>query len=99
MPFTRGYAYEGMLFREVAERAKANEDLHLRFKDIVFVGLNALTPAEPFCWNILKIVGLPILLGLRFAFVRDKQNKASFWVTSNLRFLRLKMKNHQNGNR
>ena len=23
MPFTRGYAYEGMLFREVAERAKA----------------------------------------------------------------------------
>ena len=28
----REYAYEGMLFREVAERVKANEDLHLRFK-------------------------------------------------------------------
>jgi len=60
----RGYAYEGMLFREVAERAKANEDLHLRFKDIVFVGLNALTPAETILLEYLKIVGLPIFIGI-----------------------------------
>jgi len=81
----RGYAYEGMLFREVAERAKANEDLHLRFKDIVFVGLNALTPAETILLEYLKNCGIAdFYWDYDSPFVRDKQNKASFWVTSNL---------------
>lgn len=81
----RGYAYEGMLFREVAERAKANEDLHLRFKNIVFVGLNALTPAETILLEYLKNRGIAdFYWDYDSPFVRDKQNKASFWATGNL---------------
>src|SRR5690554_6299699 len=42
----RGHAYEGMIFREVAERARKGEMDGLNGGSHIFVGLNALTPAE-----------------------------------------------------
>jgi len=39
-------AYEGMIYREVAERIIQEEKIEMEWKKVVFVGLNALTPAE-----------------------------------------------------
>lgn len=39
----RGIGYDGMIFREVAEKA---DDLHLDYERVVFVGFNALTTTE-----------------------------------------------------
>lgn len=81
----RGYAYEGMLFREVAERANARENLNLRFKDLIFVGLNALTPAETVLLEHLKNLGVAdFYWDYDSPFVHDKQNKASLWTAENL---------------
>ena len=38
--------YEGMIFREVAERMQRRETIELEYKRVIFVGFNALTPAE-----------------------------------------------------
>ena len=77
----KGYAYEGMLFREVAEKAKKREELNVRFSDIVFVGLNALTPSETMLLDFLKTAGVAdFYFDYDSLLVRDEQNKASFWV-------------------
>ncbi len=39
-------AYEGMIYREVAEKIMQNNLIDMKWKKVVFVGLNALTPAE-----------------------------------------------------
>lgn len=81
----KGYAYEGMLFREVAERAKQKEDIELPFTDIVFVGLNALTPAEIELMKYLKNKGVAdFYWDYDSLLVRDKKNRASLWVKENL---------------
>ncbi len=81
----KGYAYEGMLFREVAERTKAKEKIHLPFNDIVFVGLNALTPAETVLLEYLKNRGVAdFYWDYDSPFISDKQNKASYWMKDNL---------------
>ena len=80
------YAYEGMIFREVAERAKAKETLMPEFTDIVFVGLNALTPAETALLDYLKNTGAAdFYWDYDSPMIRDEQNKASLWVKDNLR--------------
>ncbi|MDO5664361.1 MAG: PD-(D/E)XK nuclease family protein [Bacteroidia bacterium] len=81
----KGYAYEGMLFREVAKRAKQKEDIELSFSDIVFVGLNALTPAEIELMKYLKNKGVAdFYWDYDSPLVRDKKNRASLWVQENL---------------
>ena len=81
----KGYAYEGMLFREVAERAKQKENIGLPFSDIVFVGLNALTPAEIELMKYLKNRGVAdFYWDYDSLLVRDKKNRASFWIQENL---------------
>ncbi len=81
----KGYAYEGMLFREVAERAKQKEDIELSFSDIVFVGLNALTPTEILLMKYLKNRGVAdFYWDYDSPLVRDKKNRASLWVQENL---------------
>jgi CRISPR/Cas system-associated exonuclease Cas4 (RecB family) len=47
-------AYEGMIFREIAEKMKASEDLFTTFNKIIFVGFNALTPCEKELFKYLK---------------------------------------------
>lgn len=77
-------AYEGMIFREVAEKAKQKEDLDLPFERLVFVGLNAHSKSEEellrylhrrgiadFCWDYSS----PL--------VQDPQNKASYFIGKN----------------
>ncbi len=47
-------AYEGMIYRDIAERIDKDINLDLEWKKVVFVGLNALTPAERKLMNYLQ---------------------------------------------
>lgn len=102
----KGVAYEGMMFREVAERAKAgkldftgNEGVlegekktdkekiqgDLRSKSYIFVGLNALTPAETVLLENMRNRGIAdFYWDYDSPQVRDSQNRASLWVKENL---------------
>ncbi len=103
----KGLAYEGMLFREVAERARTG-DLDYTVNEIglgregipdrrekreglqsecyIFVGLNALTPAETVLLEHLKNRGIAdFYWDYESPQVKDSQNRASLWVNENLR--------------
>lgn len=81
----KGRAYEGMMFREVAEKAKEKEDRDWRAESFVFVGLNALTPAENMLLEYLRDIGMADFYWDYYSLlVRDPQNKASFSVAENL---------------
>lgn len=83
--YEKGCAYEGMMFREVAERAKAKENIEFRTKGIVFVGLNALTPSEMALMDYVRNNGVgDFYWDYQSPLVQDKQNKASMWVEENL---------------
>ncbi|HBB00837.1 MAG: hypothetical protein A2W86_12340 [Bacteroidetes bacterium GWD2_45_23] len=81
----KGRAYEGMMFREVAEKARDKEERTWRTRSYIFVGLNALTPAEVM---LLKHLGNLGMADFYWDYdsppVRDPQNKASFRMAENL---------------
>lgn len=75
-------AYEGMLFRDAAERVKSNET---KLSNLVFVGLNALTPAEKKVLRHFKNLGIAdFYWDYESPLVRDTKNRASFWIKENL---------------
>ncbi|MFA6701299.1 MAG: PD-(D/E)XK nuclease family protein [Dysgonamonadaceae bacterium] len=81
----KGMAYEGMIFREVAERARLKEELKLSFQKIVFVGLNALTTSEVVLMRYLRDRDVAdFYWDYDSPLVCDEQNKASFWIKTNL---------------
>jgi len=81
----KGRAYEGMMFREVAERARAQEVRAWQTESFVFVGLNALTPAERVLLEHLKNLGMAdFYWDYDSPFVRDEMNRASYRVKENL---------------
>ena len=49
-----GIAYEGMIYRTVAEKIKGNEKIHLPHKKYVFAGFNALNNCEKKFFDYLK---------------------------------------------
>lgn len=82
----KGYAYEGMMFRDVAERALAKKDIEINEEQIVFVGFNAITPSEIALLSYLRDIGKgDFYWDYDSPLVRDKQNRASLWVEDNLR--------------
>lgn len=103
----KGLAYEGMMFRDVAERARAGEldytgnegvpegeenpdrqekQRRSHSASYVFVGLNALTPAETVLLEYLKNRDITdFYWDYDSPQVRDNQNRASLWVNENLR--------------
>ena len=81
----RGQAYEGMIFREVAERARRGEMDGLNEGNYVFVGLNALTPSETALLIHLKNSDVAdFYWDYESPFVHDSRNRASKWVEENL---------------
>jgi hypothetical protein len=54
---TKGWAYEGMTFRYVAEKALAKDDFELNAHSYVFCRVNALTPSEIALMEYLRNVG------------------------------------------
>lgn len=81
----KGQAYEGMMFREVLERAESGT-LDLPERDhYSFVGLNALTPSEAGLMEYLKNRGqADFYWDYESPLVRDEKNRASSWVKENL---------------
>ena len=76
-----GKAYEGQLFREVAEQEGAYE---LPYERIVFVGLNALSVAEEcFLDRLQKQDVADFYWDICSDKVRDPDNRASFFVMRN----------------
>ena len=46
--------YEGMIFREVAERMQRREKIDIEYSRVIFVGFNALTPTEDSLFTYFK---------------------------------------------
>ena len=81
-----GQGYEGMLFREVAEKAERGEPLELPYRKVVFVGLNALTLAEEKFLTHLQRRGVAdFYWDYASPFVKDKNNRASYFMERNVR--------------
>ena len=83
--FKKGHAYEGMIFREVAENIKQREISDFKSEGFVFVGLNALTPSEIVLLTQLKNIGkADFYWDYDSPFVHDELNRASLRVEENL---------------
>lgn len=81
---SQNLAYEGMMFREIAEKAQRKENLSLPAPRLIFVGLNVLTLAEETVLKYLKGLGVAdFYWDYSSPFVCDPSNKASFFVTRN----------------
>ncbi len=87
-----GLAYEGMIFREVADSLASGGDQskkikeHLtQYKKYVFVGFNALTPCEKALMSELQKMGITdFYWDYSNNFVSDLQNRASAFVAENI---------------
>lgn len=76
--------YEGMIFREVVEHIKTNGIKELPYKQIVFVGLNALSLVEEKLLLELQKEGIAdFYWDYVSEKVNDKDNKASYFVERN----------------
>lgn len=81
----KGHAYEGMIFREIAEKARSKEVRAWQTERFVFVGLNALSPAERVLLEHLKNLDMAdFYWDYDSPLVHDIQNRASLWVHDNL---------------
>ncbi|MDD4777108.1 MAG: PD-(D/E)XK nuclease family protein [Fermentimonas sp.] len=83
--FKKGHAYEGMIFRDVAESVKNMKIDEWQTEGYIFVGLNALTPAEITLLTHLKNIGkADFYWDYDSPFVHDDLNRASLRVEENL---------------
>lgn len=81
---SRNRAYEGMIFREVAEKVKAKEDLEIPFEQLVFVGLNGHSTSEESLLTYLQKRGVAdFYWDYSSTLVKDSDNKASFFIDRN----------------
>lgn len=80
----KGLSYEGMIFREVAEKVSQKEDIVLPFNKIIFVGLNGYSKSEEILLKGLKQRGLAdFYWDYSSPLVKDAGNKASLFVDKN----------------
>ena len=87
-----GYGYEGMIFREVVEQLERDTTVELPFRQVVFVGLNALSVSEERLLSALQRRGVvDFYWDYDSPFVRDKDNRASFFVERNIRLFPSRM--------
>ena len=80
----KGLAYEGMIFREVAEKAKKRDELILPYKQVVFVGLNVLSSSEEMLMHRLKELDIAdFYWDYSAPTLQDEYNKATFFLSRN----------------
>ena len=88
-----GKGYEGMIFREVVESMERGESPDLPYEQIVFVGLNALSVSEE---RFLAQLQKREIADFYWDYVSDKvtdpDNKASYFVSRNLKSFPSSMK-------
>ena len=82
-----GMGYEGMIFREVVESMKNGNDVSdFNYRQIIFVGLNALSAVEiEFLKELQKRDMADFYLDYEAPYSTDQDNKASFFALHNLR--------------
>lgn len=79
-----GEGYEGMLYREVVEKTTSGEPLALSYPKVIFVGLNALTPAEEQFMKLLQTTGrADFYWDYASPYVQDPANRASYFMERN----------------
>ncbi len=87
-----GLAYEGMIFRDVAERAEKQELSFKETESYIFVGFNLLSPSEHKLFNYLKNLGVgDYYWDYDSLLVNDENNRASLKVKENLRMFPSKL--------
>ena len=80
----KGLAYQGMVYRDVAQRAKGGEEMDIATGGIVFVGLHALSTSEIELLKNLRANGnADFYWDYESPFVNDPANKAMRWVERN----------------
>lgn len=81
-----GFAYEGMIYREVIEDFENNNKSNrLPYNKIVFIGLNALTKAEKELLKLLKGQGIAdFYWDYTSEKIKDEDNRASFFMKDNI---------------
>ncbi|MCH5327737.1 MAG: PD-(D/E)XK nuclease family protein [Coprobacter sp.] len=80
----KGLAYEGMIFRAVAEKAQAKELGPVPYRKIVFIGLNVLSRSEEMVMQRLRDMGIAdFYWDYDSPLVQDSYNKASFFLKEN----------------
>ena len=81
----KSIAYEGMIFRDVAEKALKDDFEFANDKSFIFVGFNLLSPSETTLFNYLKQKGFAdFYWDYDSPLVHDDNNRASFRVKDNL---------------
>ncbi len=79
-----GIGYEGMIFREVAEKAKKFELSYEGYKKIVFIGLNGHSSSEEILLEHIKKHGIAdFYWDYSSPLVRDESNRASYFIQKN----------------
>ncbi|MCD7710476.1 MAG: PD-(D/E)XK nuclease family protein, partial [Porphyromonadaceae bacterium] len=87
----RGLAYEGMMFREVAERVDVGREMP--YSKVVFVGLNVLNRAEETLMKALQKRGIADFYWDDAApTLKDTYNKASYFLRTNTRIFPSQLK-------
>ena len=89
----KGMSYEGMVHRSLAARLKAGtsvkdllQPVFPEVEQFVFVGLNALTECENLLLSRMRDAGLAqFVWDFVSKQIRDKDNKASYFMNSNLK--------------
>lgn len=80
-----GKGYEGMIMRDVAEKA-ANGELDTGYSGVIFVGFNLLTPAEEELMKALKISGTgDFYWDANSPALKDMYNKAAVFLSDNIK--------------
>ena len=88
---SKGIAYEGMVYRSLAERLKTSsaqetmEEVYPEVESFVFVGLNALNECEKTLLRKLRDASMAeFCWDYSGKLIRDKQNKSSFFLEENV---------------
>ena len=78
--------YEGMIYREVAERVQNVEELTVPYQKIVFVGFNALNPCEELFFSYLQKKGkADFYWDYDEYYVKNMKQEAGFFIRENIR--------------
>ncbi len=88
---SKGFAYEGQVYRELAERLKSESVADVlsesfpKTERFVFVGLNALNECERLLLKKLRNAGLALFCwDYSSDRIKDKDNKSSFFLAGNV---------------
>jgi CRISPR/Cas system-associated exonuclease Cas4 (RecB family) len=83
---SRGLAYEGMIYRQVAEQVSNGNDLSIPAEKVVLVGFNALSTSEHAVFSHLNRSGkAEFYWDYDPLFVDDKNHEAGYFIRGNLK--------------